>query len=286
MLFRSPRYVIVSNDHSVDCRSLLAVARYLDIKTVYMQHASVSDVFPALTVDYAFLDGNAALNTYLLCEKNQPDTAKRRNHPAVFLSGQKKPLKINKAKKNTHIGVATNRLDNPALIIELVSYLSGQGFPVSLRWHPRQLADDVALFNKHFDSIPLVTLSEPGSQSIDDYLSSLSHLISGNSSILLEAAISGAVPLYHEVQPPFIEDYYGYVQHGLAKKLDTRESIVDFINTKGVHGPDPAAVRYYSATYDTQWHGKEGELVATSLTTLEEGQGVEQLWGFTLFATH
>lgn len=57
----SPEFVITANEHNVLNRCMLAVAHHIGIKTVYLQHASVSNIFPALRVNYAFLDGQCAL---------------------------------------------------------------------------------------------------------------------------------------------------------------------------------------------------------------------------------
>lgn len=84
-----PGFVITANDHNVPNRCMLAVAHHLGIKTVYLQHASVSNLFPALRVNYAFLDGQCALDTYRKCELNQPATPRSVPIPQVILSGQK-----------------------------------------------------------------------------------------------------------------------------------------------------------------------------------------------------
>lgn len=90
-----PDFVITTNDHNTSNRSMLAVANFLNIKTVYLQHASVTNLFPALRVDYAFLDGQSALETYRLCEKNQPQPDLKTISTKIILSGQKKTyLKI------------------------------------------------------------------------------------------------------------------------------------------------------------------------------------------------
>ena len=88
-----PEFVITSNDHNVPNRCMLAVAHHLGIKTVYLQHASVSPIFPALRVNYAFLDGQCALDIYRQCEPNQPNTHRHTPLPKVILSGQKKHIK-------------------------------------------------------------------------------------------------------------------------------------------------------------------------------------------------
>ena len=66
----------MSNDHSPANRALLLVAKSKGIKTVYMQHASVSNLFPVLDFDYSFLDGVNAYNIYKEIEgtKTENDT--------------------------------------------------------------------------------------------------------------------------------------------------------------------------------------------------------------------
>ncbi|MFH4621119.1 hypothetical protein [Vibrio furnissii] len=65
---KKTRLIIVSNDHSVWQRSILFAAKKNGIKVAYVQHANVSDVFPALDFDYAFLDGTHAKECYLSSE--------------------------------------------------------------------------------------------------------------------------------------------------------------------------------------------------------------------------
>lgn len=275
-----PEWVIVSNDHNVDCRSLMLVAHALGIKTVYMQHASVSEVFPALTMDYAFLDGRSALETYLGCESNRPPASRSRGKPVVVLSGQKKPLGITRAENPQWTGFAANMLDDADRIMSLVDALVAAGCPVSLRWHPRQKAEDVARFRQVYAENDRVRLSDPREEPIARYLGALKCLVSGNSSVHLEAAIAGVCCIYHEVQPPFIEDYYGYVRHGLSLRLDSLEALVEFISQPQIPTPDPESVQYYSATYGTEWHGREGELVADALIKIAKGEDPKQLFGY------
>src|SRR5690554_2694084 len=108
----NPEYVVVSNDHNVPNRCLLAIAHSLGIKTVYLQHASVSNLFPALRVNYAFLDGESALNTYRECEGNQPSHATEYPVPKVLLTGQKKFLGRDEQGGGNAIGLALNALDD------------------------------------------------------------------------------------------------------------------------------------------------------------------------------
>lgn len=261
-----PDFVITSNDHNPPNRSLLAVAHYLGIKTVYLQHASVSNLFPALRADYAFLDGQCALDTYRECEKNQPETKRQAPTPKVLLTGQKKHLARSDKRNAAAIGVALNALDDSATAIRFVKELANAGQQVRVRWHPGQSERHVAQYLTVFSGIAQVQLSNPKTEPVSDFMANIRWLVAGNSSIHLEAALAGVTPIYYELTPPDNPDYYGYVRHGLAKRANSAAEIVALMAAGfGVEGPDVEAVRYYSATYLTEWDGSEGELVGEIL---------------------
>lgn len=271
-----PEYVIVSNDHNVPNRCLLAVAHYLDIKTVYLQHASVSGFFPALRVDYAFLDGQCALETYQACESNQPDT--NRNplpFPTVILSGQKKTLSRKTKGSSAVVGFALNALDNVPEAIRLAGQLTSAGYEVCVRWHPGQTRTAARAIQDSLGSKENISFSDPSAESVGTFLDKVSWLIAGNSSIHLEAALAGVLPIYFELMPPDNPDYYGYAKHGLAKHVESVNGIIKLLTvTQQCHQPDADAVRYYSATYFSEWDGKEGELVAECLVRISKGEEI------------
>lgn len=261
-----PDYVITANDHNPANRSLLAVAHYLGIKTVYLQHASVSPLFPALRVDYAFLDGRCALDTYRECEKNQPATHRKVPTPKVLLTGQKKHLVRTDSNKSKAIGVALNLLDNRIAAIQLVKDLAEAGQELRVRWHPGQSEMDIRQYITAFGNMSRVAVSNPKTETVSDYLAQISWLIAGNSSIHLEAALAGVRPIYFELTPTDIPDYYGYVMHGLATPVNSIAGIWQMVKAAGSdEGPAVEAVRYYSATYLTEWDGREGALVGKCL---------------------
>ena len=146
-LERKPKFAITSNDHNGPNRCMLAVAHYLEVETVYLQHASVSNLFPALRVSYAFLDGQHALETYRYCENNQPTTNRKVPIPTIFLSGQKKKISVSQTKNTSVVGVALNLLDDISDAINLIESLTNTGLFVRLRWHPRLPKSTV---NKYF----------------------------------------------------------------------------------------------------------------------------------------
>tara|TARA_E500000331_G_scaffold326141_1_gene344053 strand:- start:288 stop:1073 length:786 start_codon:yes stop_codon:yes gene_type:complete len=97
-----PKLIILSNDHSIYARSLRITAEILEIKTLYIQHASVSKIFPPLEFDYALLDGNVAYQNYIACYRAQKKNLRIKKNAAncqVLLSGQKKKNNQSNQKK-------------------------------------------------------------------------------------------------------------------------------------------------------------------------------------------
>jgi hypothetical protein len=189
--------------------------------------------------------------------------------PKIILSGQKKHIKRPNHKKAHQIGIALNALDTPEAGIELINALTVLDLEIRLRWHPGQSSRDITKYRQAFSDSRQIILSDPRNECISDYMDKLRWLIAGNSSIHLEAALAGVMPLYYELTPPEQPDYYGYVQHGLTKAVDSVEELYSVIeNTNNNQTSSIESVRYYSATYLTEWDGREGELVAQSLINM------------------
>lgn len=268
-----PEFVVTANDHNAPNRCMLAAAHHLGIKTVYLQHASVSNLFPALRVDYAFLDGQSALETYRECEKNQPASERIAPIPRILLTGQKKHLTRSENQKRNIVGIALNALDDPASAIDFVKALAEAGFCVYVRWHPGQADRNAKQYLAAFRSNQRISLSNPKTESVSEFMGKISWLIASNSSIHLEAALSGVTPIYYELTPADNPDYYGYVKLGVAKLANSNADVLRLLgNPKSRYEPSIDAVRYYSATYLTEWDGREGELVAACLTGISQGK--------------
>ncbi|MCG2579686.1 MAG: hypothetical protein KA296_02310 [Marinobacter sp.] len=263
----NPKYVVTSNDHSALNRCMLAIAHHLDIKTVYIQHASVSPAFPALLFDYAFLDGPAAAETYARCSDNRPDTLKRCVKPNIIYSGQKKSLTRQSEKTKHNVGIAVNKLDDMDSVIEVIQSLINQSVKVITRWHPRQSMSDIRKLEKQASYSVNLTLSNPEHETVDDFLSSLDWLVAGNSSIHLEGAIKGVAPIYYEFSPAEISDYYGYAKKGLAKWVKSENELLAILTSGAPPELNRNAVRFYSSTFGTEWEGRESELVAKHLSS-------------------
>lgn len=271
----SPRIVVVSNDHSTPNKTLIALVRdRKEVKVAYMQHASVSNLFPALNFDYAFLDGESALNVYRKCEDNRPVTTPLLKSRRVFLTGQKKELGAgfpNIEDKKNVIGIALNALDSIKAVKELITTLTNRGLLVKLRWHPGLPVKTAELLKSDLMGNK-IEFSNPKIESLSEFFSSINCMIAGNSSIHLEAALSNVVPIYYEMSDHTLDDYYGYIKNGVA--IDAK-SIGDLANIIGrVESRDlkinKEAIQFYSSTFGTEWEGREGKLVSETLLSLHK----------------
>lgn len=269
-----PKFVVTSNDHNPLNRCLLAAAHYLDIKTVYLQHASVSKLFPPLRVNYAFLDGQSALETYRQCEGNlSKDIVKNYPIPLVFLSGQKK--KIISSCSSGRVGVALNALDCVEEVIKFVDRLASQGVQVSVRWHPSQKNEDTVRIRDIFKGNSSVYFNDPRTTNISEYLGSVGYLVAGNSSVHLEAALSNVVPIYYDFKSSSSYDYYGYVRSGVALKAESPEEVLGILKCDETELIlNESSIRYYSSTYKTEWEGRESELTSECLVSISSGGAV------------
>ena len=275
------KLVLVSNDHSAPHRCLIALARVKGIRTAYIQHASVLSDFPALCFEYALLDGSVALQRYRIAESNQPKGFPLPEKRHVFLTGQKKPVYPLGNLSRERVGVAVNPSDSLEHIKALVENLNNAGFLLGLRWHPGMGESEKRSLTRLYSSSEIVVLSDPKIESVGDFLQGICALIAGNSSIHLEAALAGVVPIYYEISPVSRPDYYGYVENGLSIGVERSQLIAAISDAMaGQCVPDQVAVRTYSATFNTEWEGEEGELAAGILMHVFEGGDPAQCWGY------
>ncbi|MGO2476896.1 MAG: hypothetical protein ACTH7Q_00765 [Pseudoalteromonas sp.] len=274
------KLVVLSNDHNNENRCLRLACEVLNIKTLYMQHASVSTLFPPLQYDYALLDGKVAYDIYQNCLRKLPNAS---IYPVnVFLSGQKKSISNqgDRAEKIFDIGVAVNTLDEFEILEELVKKANKYGLSVLVRTHPGQ--------QKGFlDKFALITVTNniewcaPHKDSLSYFFNSIDCLIAANSSIHLEAALANTATLYYEFNNNIaLPDYYGYVKNGLAYRLNI-ENMLESINKGKQHCNSiyhNEAVQKYSATYMTKWEHKEGELAAKLIKRILIGKSFDDIF--------
>ncbi|OKL41318.1 glycosyltransferase family protein [Pontibacter flavimaris] len=254
-----PAAIVFANDHNADARAMLLAAKAAGIRTVYIQHASVSPIFPPLGYDMNLLEGQDALDKYKLCG---PVEGK------VELIGMPKadafvPYR-NHNQSIKRIGIGCNLMDDVAEVEKVVKALATNlpELKIIVRPHPR----DTRNFGKLQSISPQISLSNGRSVPTFDYLRQIDVQISGNSGIHLEAVLLNVWSIFYDFNPKHkLEDYYGFIQHGL---IDTAAGPEEMVKLLAAHRADKPTVvaraQYYNATVATAHDGKSSA-IATNL---------------------
>lgn len=253
MIKKSPRLkvIVFANDHSTECRCLIEQARKLGVRTLYVQHASVTERFPPLHFSYSFLDGMESYEKY----KTNGDIS-----GLVFLTGSPRFDEINTYKKNDKLydlGIAINMLDNCSKVLDLCKYLINTGnYSMIVRPHPRMgTAFDEAKFIAKG-----ISISNPSKESSFCFLSKVKYLIANESSIHLDAALLGVSSTLFNFSNAEITDWYSYVKNGL---ITVSNNYHDIENNIRCHNECIIEkIRYYNAAYKTPFDGKIGAFIA------------------------
>ena len=280
-----PGLVVISNDHNVNNRSLRLAAEVLGVQTLYMQHASVSDIFPPLEFDYALLDGQTAHQTYLQCYAIQKGVNPRIENNVtkcqVILSGQKKPVvpaAILDATKKDCLGLAVNQIDDFHCVEALLDELATMQVQCIVRTHPFQNPIFIGQLKSYMKDKDWLTWSNSREEGLADYFSKVNAVIAGNTSIHLEAALAGLATIYYEMSDEVHRpDYYGYVKNGISLKLeqgltfDELETAIESAHSSVRN----QAIKNYSETYGTAWQNREGELSAWVIQKILKNESLD-----------
>ena len=253
----SPTAVIFANDHNADARAMLMAAKALGIKTIYIQHASVSTIFPPLSFNLNLLEGQDSLDKYSQCGLVQGQ---------VELIGMPKadayvPFR-NHNKEISTVGIGCNLLDDLTEVGNLVRRLSTAfpGLKFILRPHPRDTRNLLAFIT----SANNVQLSDSRSEPVFDYLQQLDVQISSNSGIHLEAVLLNVWSIFYDLNPSQqLLDYYGFIHHGLVDVAESPDQVIHLLSSH-LHSKPQVLERasYYNATVATANDGKSSELAA------------------------
>lgn len=193
-----PKFVWLSNDHSYNNVSFIFASKYHEIPSIYIQHASISPIFPSLRFDYAFLDGEIAFNRY-----NEIGICGTK----VFLYGIPKMdgwiNKYSPKKAIKNILVCVNEVDNMNKFEGLIDSLLEKKYSVYLRKHP--------YLDYKFRNEDKVILQN--NKTFMDALEGVDLMIGGDSNVHLEAAITNIPSFYFSTS--HLWDYYGFLKSGL-----------------------------------------------------------------------
>jgi hypothetical protein len=269
-----PKAIVIANDHVFFTRILVEMAKKKNIPTFFIQHASAYDGVPKIFVDLALLEGQHAKEKYL--EKGS-------NSQRIKLVGIPKfdPYfgKINENHQIQRLGFCTNRSMDFQETKETLTYIR-QEFPnlkIILRPHPT--AEPSGKYAQIIQQLGLA-YSNANKEPAFLFLQDVDVVISGNSSILLEAAILNVVPIYifSDNTKRFYShdrfDKYDYVKHKVAYPINNHQELLRILTSFSQTKPDVREnVKIYCDTIATSYDGKSAVLAKEIITkTIEAFQ--------------
>jgi hypothetical protein len=248
-----PAMLIVANDHNLWPRVFAAAANASGIPTGYVQHASVAPGFPPLEFDFAFLDGEYALDVYQRAGETRA---------TAYLVGIGKLDVADTSAARSGVVVCTNKVDPVPRVTELLEFLRrDRHLRVTLRPHPA--TDGATLAQLHNAAGAAgAAWSDARTEKIGAALHGAEHVIAGESAVLLEAAALGASPIMYDFSGESV-DWYGFVRTGLAVRCNSIEELRTVLD-RPPRSPEELlrVARLYCDTAGTSWAGRAGELIA------------------------
>ena len=249
------KMVVMANDHVIITRSLIELTERLHVKSLYVQHASVTTAFPPLRFDYAFLDGLESYEKYKA-------VGNMRGH--IFLSGSPRfdVFCYNRGGKRQYsVGIALNELDSEEKALKLCLYIKRHySDKIIVRPHPGMLNPRNLLFHKEMFLENGFDISNPYKDLSNVFLSDIKVMVANESGIHLDAALMGVPSILYNFSNNEVMDWYSYIKKGLVKKCDTFEDIIKMLNS--TYKTPENAIRYYAASFKTSVDGKIGEMIA------------------------
>ena len=269
-----PKLVMLSNDHNPEARTLIEMCKIRGIKTGYIPHAGVSPRFHSLDFDFSFLDGKHAMSIYRNCEDRRSTGSKIISRRLCFLVGNLRKIVAPKKPRirTQRYGLAVKGTDKISCITTMILRLSAHA-PVVVRPHPNLKA---STYRRLLSKLELenVELSDPREEEPSVFLSSITTLICGNSTLLLEAASVGRLPIYLGELSGGVHDYYGYVSRGVANYYRDVEGFL-YHQTAAedslVFRADEEGIRHYWTSFKTSFENQEAKIIADFLSQIVRG---------------
>lgn len=261
LLRQSPsRWVLTANDHNPWNRMLYALARRDGRRTAYVQHASISDIFPPLNFDVAFLDGQVSMDIYQHIAGQSTSAA---NTGVVCLCGTQKQVGCLKGEAMSEVvGVATSSLTDLEVALGLINGLLKDGWQIVLRSHPTESPDRIRVHQDWASAMPGLQFQK-GTVPLPTFLADVGMVLAGDSGVLLEAAVAGRGAVYAQMlSGRGFNDYYGFVQNGIAFALDASDHLGAQLRDWKTYMSSREYARCisrYSASFGTEWYGHEGQ---------------------------
>jgi len=263
-----PKAFIVANHINTHNRVMSKAARDVCIPVFYIQHASLFEGVPPLNFDFALLEGYDALNKCAIAGATQAK---------VFLVGIPKHdlhfHHINVQPKVHSIGICTNGLDPIPRAKQLCKKIRQEfpTLPISIRLH---LADRRVKEWKDMATRFSLEFSDSKTELSFDFLKKVDAIISGDSNILLEAALMDVFPMFYDFSDNHL-DWYGFLRNGLVEYSSEPDEICMSIRKLSQNKPSiRIKAKRYCATVSTRYDGHSSELASMLIQAFVSGNQV------------
>lgn len=216
---RKPAVVFIANDHLPYARALTLSSKNKGIPVVYFQHAHIGEDFPSLIFDVSFLYGQASKDIYL----------KKNPKAQTYKIGSFNRCEGNDNKFRNVIGMAFSPLDNIEDINHKISFCQRKfnNSMLLVRFHPR--FDDAKKSQIH-----QLQFRDYSTRSLCEFLNDIDVLISGPSSIILDAALNEVLPILY-ITDKEIENVYDFESKGLCIRASNYNEIGWYVNNRNYY---------------------------------------------------
>lgn len=206
-------HIIVANDHSPAPLALTYIAKIGNVKTMCLQHAPISSIFPRSIMSYFIIDN---YESYALYKKKNPLT-KFYIHTLNYIERTKKDLDVDV------VAFALNELIDEKTIEYVVSVLSQQFSLVELKFHP---STSLSHRKKLVDTLP-------GNCKVVESTDKLTarNVLCPLSGVAVELCYMGHFVTLLDIGNGFDMDYYGFLSLNLVDSIRIDE--LDQFQSKG-----------------------------------------------------
>ena len=255
---RNIKLIVFANDHVLINRCLIEISEKQNIKSLYVQHASVTECFPPLRFDFSFLDGQESYDKYYRIG-NMKGISFLTGSPRfdAFSGYGTSSIKYD-------VGIALNELDSIEKVMDLCKCIKANySEKIIVRPHPAMMDGSYA-----FDSFKElnIDISDPTKDLSFVFLSEIKVMIANESAIHLDAALMHKPSFLYNFSDNDVMDWYSYIRKGLIKNCLNYDEVLESLKSN-YNLPD-SIVRYYAASYKSPIEGKVGEFVATFINKM------------------
>jgi len=263
---KKPQYLIMDNDHSDVNVGVFHAAKRHHIKNIYFQHANVSEIFPPMTFDYAFLYSEMAAEVYSNIKQTEASLICVGNMKADGF------IQINQERffdrNNLRIVLCVNTVAEIEAYVSLANKLADLDKVklIKFRLHPYLLK-----FQMDFDH-PKIIISNSKLENSFECFKDMDLNIAGNSSIIEEALFTDTPTVYFDLDEK-MSDYYGYAKNQIViASLKNIDDVIGFI--KNYDSPISVISKavIYSSSINTKFTGKTSELVGKIIMDIDSGK--------------